>query len=368
MQQLPKQPSTVTKSSRNQAAPDSPKCIGIGTLGEKSLHQYLKNYLEPDPSLHEVPIGRYVGDIVNSQGVIEIQTGGFHPLKKKLAYYLSDPSLAGKTVTVACPLPAIKWLIWIDPDSGLTTQRRRSPKRTQPWEICRQLIYLLELLHHPALRFRLLMMEWEEFRCQNGWGRDGKRGSQRYERIPLRILEELSIDCAHPESFRILLPPGLPELFTVKDIMKAGKASRRLAQQMIQVLKAVRLVELKGKEGRCHLYACIRPSESRKDRASLRIRQDILRRQRAARLLGSEGQRRYRLSGKRTQYSAQHRPACTKSHFPRTIRPAFYFTAIQKRCILSANGTAAVRCPWPALPPAPPLPGECCRFLYREYF
>ena len=264
MQQLPKQPSTVTKSSRNQAAPDSPKCIGIGTLGEKSLHQYLKNYLEPDPSLHEVPIGRYVGDIVNSQGVIEIQTGGFHPLKKKLAYYLSDPSLAGKTVTVACPRPAIKWLIWIDPDSGLTTQRRRSPKRTQPWEICRQLIYLLELLHHPALRFRLLMMEWEEFRCQNGWGRDGKRGSQRYERIPLRILEELSIDCAHPESFRILLPPGLPELFTVKDIMKAGKASRRLAQQMIQVLKAVRLVELKGKEGRCHLYACIRPSESGK--------------------------------------------------------------------------------------------------------
>ena len=241
--------------------PDSPKSIGIGTLGEKTLHQYLKSYLEPDLSLHEVPVGRYVGDIVNAQGVTEIQTGGFYPLKKKLVYYLADPSLSGKRITVVCPLPSIKWLIWIDPQSGLTTQRRRSPKRAQPWEICRQMIYLLDFLRHPSLRFQILMMEWEEFRCQNGWGRDGKKGSQRYERIPLQVLHEYWIDCANPNSFHILLPPGLPALFTVKDLMKAGKVSQRLAQQMVQVLKAVQIIEMRGKAGRSNLYARVTPTE-----------------------------------------------------------------------------------------------------------
>lgn len=259
MQQDESPLSTKTESlqEKRPAASSTPKSIGIGTLSEKTLHQYLKSYLEPDSSLHEVRIGRYVGDIVNPQGIMEIQTGGFHPLKKKLACYLADPALSGKAVTVVCPLASVKWLIWIDPESGLTTRRRRSPKRAQPWEICRQLIYLLDLLDRPFLHFRIVMMEWEEFRCQNGWGRDGKRGSQRYERIPLKVLNEFFIDCANPDSFCVLLPPGLPDLFTVKDLMREGRASRRLAQQMIQVLKRVQIIELRGKDGRSNLYARI---------------------------------------------------------------------------------------------------------------
>ena len=34
----------------------------------------------------------------------------------------------------------------------------------------------------------------EEYRLLNGWSRDKKRGSSRYDRIPSRLVEEVCID------------------------------------------------------------------------------------------------------------------------------------------------------------------------------
>ena len=48
---------------------------GIGTLSEKTLHSFLKNYLEPDSSFHEIKVGRYVADIKKDGYITEIQTG-----------------------------------------------------------------------------------------------------------------------------------------------------------------------------------------------------------------------------------------------------------------------------------------------------
>ena len=61
---------------------------GIGTLGEKTLHAVLKNYFEENEKNHEVKIGSYVSDIKNDDGIIEIQTGNFNKLRKKLEIFL----------------------------------------------------------------------------------------------------------------------------------------------------------------------------------------------------------------------------------------------------------------------------------------
>ena len=96
---------------------------GIGCLGEKILHVVLKQYLEPDPSFHEVKIGRYVADIAGDSGVVEIQTRNFSALKKKLAAFLPH-----YPVTVVTPIPQIKWLSWIEEQTGEVTKKRKSPK------------------------------------------------------------------------------------------------------------------------------------------------------------------------------------------------------------------------------------------------
>ena len=42
---------------------------GIGTLGEKGIHAILKNYYQPDETLHEIHIGPYVVDGLTSEGM-----------------------------------------------------------------------------------------------------------------------------------------------------------------------------------------------------------------------------------------------------------------------------------------------------------
>ena len=95
---------------------------GIGTYGEKTVHAVLKNYFEPYPDSHERKIGGYVADIVGEDGIIEIQTGSFERLRKKLEAFL-----AVRRVTVVYPIPRKKWLIRIDPKTGEQGKKRKSP-------------------------------------------------------------------------------------------------------------------------------------------------------------------------------------------------------------------------------------------------
>jgi hypothetical protein len=78
---------------------------GIGTLGEKSLHRILKSYYEPLGALHEQKLGRYVADILNEDGVIEIQTRSLSAMRKKLEAFLEVTH-----VTVVHPVVHNKWV------------------------------------------------------------------------------------------------------------------------------------------------------------------------------------------------------------------------------------------------------------------
>ena len=56
---------------------------GIGSLSEKVQHAILKNYYCPNPSCQEINLGRFVADIADQNGVIEIQTKGFGQYAKE---------------------------------------------------------------------------------------------------------------------------------------------------------------------------------------------------------------------------------------------------------------------------------------------
>lgn len=79
----------------------------IGELSEKGVHNGLKNYLEPDKSKQEIQVGRYVADIKNENGIIEIQTKQFHKLVDKIEYYLN----LGIPVKVVYPLEVERYIV-----------------------------------------------------------------------------------------------------------------------------------------------------------------------------------------------------------------------------------------------------------------
>lgn len=100
---------------------------GIGTLSEKTVHAVLKNYYAPDTDMHEIPIENFVADIYTGFEIIEIQTRSFHAMRRKLETFLPL-----YPVTIVYPIPHIKWLSWIDEETGEASPKRKSPKKEIP--------------------------------------------------------------------------------------------------------------------------------------------------------------------------------------------------------------------------------------------
>lgn len=220
---------------------------GIGTLGEKTLHAAVKYYIEPDPSCHEVPYLGFVADILNADGVTEIQTRSFERLRRKLEVFLDEGP-----VTLACPLPHLKYVQWLDPATGEVSGRRKSPKTGRPWHILPELDRIREQLEHPNLKLRLMLFDMDEYRNLDGWSRDRKKGSSRRERIPLALYRELWLE--KKADWQALIPPELPNEFTRQELARAARFSQRQSAAAIRVLSGLGLCSQHGKRGRAYLY------------------------------------------------------------------------------------------------------------------
>lgn len=224
--------------------------IGIGTLSEKTVHAILKNYYEPDEDHQEIPIENYVADIYRDGEIIEIQTRQFNRMRDKLNTFLSL-----YTVTIIYPIPRQKWLIWIDEESGELSQKRKSPSRGTPYIAFEELYKIKMYLKDPNLRIKLVMMDIEEYKMLNGWSKDKKKGSTRYDRIPLEIVEEIDIKCR--EDYMQLVPYELPAEFTSKEFASSAHINISLAQTALNILYHVGILTRIGKRGNQYLYTVL---------------------------------------------------------------------------------------------------------------
>ncbi|NLO48243.1 MAG: hypothetical protein GX111_08005 [Clostridiales bacterium] len=229
------------------AKPDSLKGSPIGTLGEKTLHSVLKYYFEPDGSKQEIRIGSHFADILGDSGIIEIQTRQFNKLRNKLACFLPD-----YPVTLVYPVAETKWLYWIDESTGETTKKRKSPKTGMPYEIFIELYRIKPFLRESNLKISIVMLHLEEYRLLNGWSKDRKKGSTRYERIPLEIVEEINI--RGPSDYGKIIPDISEDSFTSGEFKKASGLSIHGARTALNVLNFVGAVERIGKKGNAFVY------------------------------------------------------------------------------------------------------------------
>ena len=220
---------------------------GIGTLSEKTVHAVLKNYYAPDTDMHEIPIANFVADIYTGSEIIEIQTRSFNNMRRKLAAFLPE-----YPVTIVYPIPHVKWLSWIDEETGETSPKRKSPKKGNPYQAFIELYKIRPFLTNENLKFRFDLIDMEEYRLLNGWSRDKKKGSDRFDRIPTAFVEEVCVD--RREDYMQFVPYDIPENFTAKDFARCAKIPVRLAQTVLLILTDLEIVERIGKEGRSYLY------------------------------------------------------------------------------------------------------------------
>lgn len=228
---------------------------GFGTLQEKTIHEVIKDFYCYDHDFQEQKRGRYIADIAIGDHIWEIQTRAFEKLRGKLSAFLEQYH-----VTVIYPVPVEKKIYWLDQETGAITGGRRSPRKGSAYDVFRELYKIRPFLSNPNLSIHIFLMDMEEYKLLNGWSRDRKKGSTRYDRLPGKLRDILRLTCR--EDYLCFLPEGLPEEFTSKDLAGCARIPIDKAQTCLLILRDLGIVELIGKKGRSNLHRIMAEQES----------------------------------------------------------------------------------------------------------
>ena len=219
----------------------------IGTLQENSLHAALKAwYTQPEDQI-ETAVDGYVIDLVRSDLLIEIQTGNFSAIKRKLAALLE-----AHPVRLIYPISYEKWILRLAGDGITQLSRRKSPKRGKIFHLFQELVRIPRFVLNANFSVEVLMV-----RAEVVWREDGRGSWRRKGRsiIDQRLIEVISRQqFSGPQDYRSLLPTGLPAIFTVKELARLSDQSVRCAGQMAYCLREMGVLEPVGKRGRAIVY------------------------------------------------------------------------------------------------------------------
>jgi hypothetical protein len=131
----------------------------IGVLREGPLHAAIKATLAGPGDRLEVPVGRFVIDLVRADGeLVEVQTGGFSALGPKL-----DGLLDVHRFRIVYPVAAERRIVRVDGDGEITSVRR-SPRRAGVVEVFDKLVVFPSLLTHPHLTIEVRLLREDHLR------------------------------------------------------------------------------------------------------------------------------------------------------------------------------------------------------------
>ncbi|HEU4974539.1 MAG TPA: hypothetical protein VFT50_05575 [Baekduia sp.] len=222
---------------------------GIGVLREGPLHAAVKDLLARPGDRAEVRVDGFVIDLVRADGeLVEIQTGGFSPLGRKL-----DALLDRHRMRIVVPLPGERRIVRVD-DQGEVLSARRSPARATPLDVFDRLVSFPSLLAHPNLTVEVLLCREDHVRGpEAGRSRSGRRRRDPGERRLVDVLER--VELAGPRDAAALLPAQLgAEPFTTRELAAALGCRIVLAQRVAYCLRALDVLEDAGRRGPAPLH------------------------------------------------------------------------------------------------------------------
>ena len=219
----------------------------IGELNERSLHRALKERYVVDGSATEQAIEGFVADIVTGGRIIEVQTGGFGPLKGKL-----EKLLESYPVTLVHPIARNRFIVKTTNDSGVAAGRRMSPRHGSVFDVFPALVSIPALLQHPNLALDVVMTVEEEVRAPSA-RRSWRRGN--WARVDRRLVDVVETHAiASMADLFAMVDAHLPEQFTTTDLAAAMRSSRGLGQQAAYCFREAGVAEICGKEGNALIY------------------------------------------------------------------------------------------------------------------
>ncbi len=214
----------------------------IGTLNEGALHAELKDWYRRPRDRAEEKVDGFVVDLVRGRLLIEIQTGNFTPLRRKL-----DTLLRTHRVRLVAPVALSRRIVRVS-DDGVVLSSRRSPKRGRVEDVFDRLVSFPGLLAHDRFELEVVLTHQDEVRMF----RPGRAYRRRGWTVAGRSLTavESSVTIASPADAAALLPAS----FDTAELASAAGIDRRLAQQMTYCLRLAGALEPTGHRGRAAVY------------------------------------------------------------------------------------------------------------------
>lgn len=222
--------------------------MNIGILNEGPLHQALKDHYSGAGARQEVSVGPFVADVLDGDdNIIEIQTGAFSGLKRKLRAVLEN-----HRVVLVYPIARVRYIVKLPEDPDQQATRRRSPKRGSVAAVAAQLVSIPDLLNHPNFELEVVLTEEEEWRRHQPGTTRRRNGWRVVQRRLGRVLEQHRFSV--PADLLRLVREPLPEPFTTADLAVAMDEPRWLAQKLAYCLRETGVVVICGKRGNALAY------------------------------------------------------------------------------------------------------------------
>ena len=248
----------------------------IGVLREKTVHAVLKDfYAGQEEDCKEIRIGNYIADVFRGGEIFEIQSAHFGQLRRKLDSFLPD-----YPVHVIYPFAHCKMVHWVDPQTGEISASNKSPIKGSVYEAFPEFYRICSYWGHPNLILEVMLIDMDEFRLKDGYARQGKKGSHRYDVYPRALYQRVVL--ASREDFLNLIPDEVltmhrvrhrrtaegeqaeaseVEGFTTKELAAYLHVRRTKISFFITVMKKAGYIKELGKSGRAGVYGKVQERE-----------------------------------------------------------------------------------------------------------
>ncbi|MCL2722575.1 MAG: hypothetical protein FWD47_14695 [Treponema sp.] len=220
----------------------------IGIKNESSLHRTLKYQYAGPGGKTEAEVGSFVADGINKNGeYIEVQTGSFAPLKKKVKEFAKY----GK-VRIIHPI-AIRKIIEVYDTKEKLLYRRKSPVKSSKWDIFDALLSAPELPLVKGLTIEIVLADITEKRIKDGKGSWRRKGISKLDK-ELAAYHESIIFAKKSDYMRHFIPFKKEEEFTVAALSKQTNIKIDMARKALYVLTKMKLIKRIGKKGNAWVY------------------------------------------------------------------------------------------------------------------
>jgi len=182
----------------------------------------------------------YIIDLVRGDTLVEIQTGNFSAIRKKLIHLVQR-----EKVLLVYPIPKEKILITEISDEKET--KRKSPRKGDIWMLFKELIRIPEIINHPNLSIEAVFVKIEEIKRKDGKGSWRRKGDSILDRRLLQVFNRKRFE--EPVDFLDVLPKGLSTNFSCRDLSKKADIDIGTARKAVYCLKKMNALDVAFKIG-----------------------------------------------------------------------------------------------------------------------